>query len=86
VIDDPGASEPALSTIASATFICGFGDCATGCLADINRDQSLDFFDITQFLTLYNQQAPGADLAEPLGAFNFFDLAAFLDAFAAGCP
>jgi cytochrome c peroxidase len=85
VVDDPASEQPALSPIASATLLCGFGDCATGCLADINRDQNLDFFDITQFLTLYNQQAPGADLAEPLGVFNFFDLAAFLDAFAAGC-
>jgi cytochrome c peroxidase len=86
VVNDPGADQPALSPIASATFFCGFGDCATGCLADINRDRHLDFFDITHFLALYNQQAAGADLAEPLGVFNFFDLAAFLDFFNTGCP
>jgi cytochrome c peroxidase len=86
VIDDPGASEPALSPIASATFFCGFGNCATGCLADLNRDQNLDFFDIAAYLTAYNAQAPAADLAEPLGAFNFFDLAAYLAAYNAGCP
>lgn len=86
VVENPGAEEPALSRVASATLFCGFGDCATGCMADLNRDQSLDFFDLTEFMALYNQQAPAADLAEPLGVFNFFDLAAFLDAFAAGCP
>ncbi len=86
VVDDPGSDEPALSPVASATFFCGFGDCATGCLADLNRDLSVDFFDVTAFLDLYAQGALGADLAEPLGTLNFFDLAAFLDAFAAGCP
>jgi cytochrome c peroxidase len=86
VIDDPGASEPARSPVAAATFFCGFGNCATGCLADINRDLKVDFFDIAQYLTLYNQQAPAADLAEPLGSFNFFDLAAFITAYNTGCP
>ena len=83
---DSGAGQPALSPVATATFFCGFGGCATGCLADINRDRHLDFFDITHFLALYNQQAAGADLAEPLGVFNFFDLAVFLDFFSQGCP
>ncbi len=86
VVEDLDAAEPALSRVASATLFCGFGDCATGCMADLNRDQSLDIFDLTEFMALYNQQAPAADLAEPLGVFNFFDVAAFLDAFAAGCP
>jgi hypothetical protein len=28
----------------------------------------------------------GADLAEPIGTFDFSDVVAFLGAFAAGCP
>ena len=86
VVDDPGAETAARTRVARATLFCGFGDCQTGCLADLNRDGAVDFFDLTNFLALYNQQAAGADLAQPLGVFNFFDLAAYLDAFASGCP
>jgi cytochrome c peroxidase len=86
VVDDPGAAEPALSRVAAATFLCGFGDCATGCLPDLNRDQAVDFNDLAAFLQAFNSQDRAADLAEPLGAFNFFDLAEFVAAFNRGCP
>jgi cytochrome c peroxidase len=85
-VDDPNQAQPALSRVARATLVCGFGDCATGCPADLDRNLRLDFFDITRFLTLYNQQDPNADLAEPLGVFNFFDLAEFIGLYTAGCP
>jgi len=85
-VADPAQPLPALTRVARATYLCGFGDCQTGCPADLDRNQRVDFFDITTFLALYNQQAPAADLAEPLGVFNFFDLAAFLDFFSTGCP
>ncbi len=86
VVDAPGSVEPALSPVAVATLFCGFGDCATGCLADFNRDLRVDFFDLAAYLTAYNARSAGADLAEPLGVFNFFDLAAYITAYNAGCP
>jgi hypothetical protein len=47
---------------------------------------TLNFFDITEFLSLFNAQDPAADFSEPAGVFNFFDVTAFLGAFNAGCP
>jgi len=85
-VDDPGASQPALSPAARFEMFCGFGACATGCLADINRDQTLDFFDVSDYIASYSAQDPAADLAAPIGVFNFFDLAAFIAAYNAGCP
>ena len=41
---------------------------------------------MTAFLALFNQRAPDADLAEPAGVFNFFDLAAYIAAYNRGCP
>jgi cytochrome c peroxidase len=84
-VDDPALPQPALSRVARVEAFCGFGDCATGCLADLDRSQSLDFFDVSAFLNAFNAQQPAADLASPLGAFNFFDIAAFLAAYNAGC-
>lgn len=46
----------------------------------------LNFFDITTFLALFNNQDPAADFGEPFGVFNFFDVTAFLAAYNAGCP
>lgn len=85
-VEDPASAEPALSPVARFEMFCGFGDCATGCLADINRDLTLDFFDVTEFLASFNARNPEADLAEPIGVFNFFDLAAFIAAYNQGCP
>ena len=76
----------ALSKVARADLFCGFGECATGCLADLNRDQQLTFFDVSAFLFSFNSQHPAADLAAPIGSFDFFDLSAFLTAYNAGCP
>ena len=47
---------------------------------------SLNFFDVSAFLTAFNNQDPSADLAAPFGVFNFFDVSAFLTAFTGGCP
>lgn len=49
------------------------------CLADLNGDGSLDFFDISFFLS--NSVDFNGDTA-----FDFFDISAFLGAFGAGCP
>lgn len=58
---------------------------ATACLADLNDDGILNFFDVSAFLTAYSAQDPAADLTGD-GVYDFFDVSAFLSAFAAGCP
>lgn len=86
IVDDPNAAEPALSRVARISFLCGFGDCSTGCMADFDRNQRVDFFDLAAFLTAFSAQEPAADLSAPLGVFNFFDVATFVAAFSVGCP
>jgi hypothetical protein len=55
------------------------------CDADLNNDGSLNFFDVSAFLSAFAAQDPAADFTND-GAFNFFDVSAFLAAFSAGCP
>jgi len=55
------------------------------CLADLNGDGNLDFFDVSAFLTAYNAQNTIADFNMD-GQFNFFDVSAFLSAYTNGCP
>lgn len=55
------------------------------CPADLTGDGTLDFFDVSAFLSAYNAQDPAADFNGD-GMFNFFDVSAFLNAFNAGCP
>ncbi|HIB69320.1 MAG TPA: hypothetical protein EYO33_30620 [Phycisphaerales bacterium] len=55
------------------------------CLADLNGDGSLDFFDVSAFLTAYNAQDLVADFNND-GQFNFFDVSVFLSAYTNGCP
>ncbi len=45
----------------------------------------LDFFDVSAFLTAYNNGEAEADLNAD-GLFNFFDVSAFLSAYSSGCP
>lgn len=57
---------------------------APACPADLNGDTELDFFDVSAFLTLFND----GDLAADFNGDNmldFFDVSAFLQAFNAGC-
>lgn len=57
------------------------------CLPDLAEPfGTLDFFDISAFLSAFNNQEPAADFAEPLGEWNFFDVSAFLGLYGAGCP
>ena len=58
---------------------------ASPCLADLNGDQMLDFFDVSAFLTAFSAQEPVADFNGD-GTFDFFDVSAFLTAFSSGCP
>jgi uncharacterized membrane protein len=55
------------------------------CVADLNDDGVLNFFDISAFLTAFEAQDPAADFTDD-GEFNFFDVSEFLSAYAAGCP
>jgi len=55
------------------------------CLADLNGDCLTNFFDVSAFLTAFNNHDPIADFTGD-GVFNFFDVSAFLSAFSAGCP
>jgi hypothetical protein len=52
-------------------------------IADLNNDGTLDFFDISIFLTAFNNQDPLADFNGD-GLFDFFDVAAFIIAFGRG--
>lgn len=58
---------------------------ASSCLADLNGDGLLDFFDVSAFLNAYNAMDPIADFTGD-GNFDFFDVSGFLNAFNAGCP
>jgi len=60
-------------------------DCSNPCVADINGDGALNFFDISAFLTLFGNGDLAADITGD-GVLNFFDISAFLSAFSAGCP
>jgi len=55
------------------------------CPADLTGDNSLNFFDVSAFLSLFAASDPIADFNND-GTFNFFDVSAFLSAFSAGCP
>lgn len=55
------------------------------CTADLNCDSSMDFFDISAFLTAYGASDPLADFNND-GDFSFFDISFFLQAYSAGCP
>lgn len=56
-----------------------------GCAADINADGSLNFFDLSAFVALFNAQNPDADLNGD-GGLSFFDVSAYLALYNAGCP
>jgi hypothetical protein len=55
------------------------------CPADLTGDGTLNFFDVSAFLSAYNTMNPVADFTGD-GVFNFFDVSAFLGAYNAGCP
>jgi len=55
------------------------------CVADMNLDSVLNFFDVSEYLVLFGDEDPAADLNED-GRWNFFDVSLFLQAISAGCP
>lgn len=55
------------------------------CAADFNGDALQNFFDISNYIDLFNNEDPRADLAAPFGALNFFDIATYISIYNAGC-
>jgi hypothetical protein len=55
------------------------------CIADLNGDGVLDFFDVQLFLGLYAAQDAAADINGD-GAIDFFDVQVFLAVYSGGCP
>ena len=53
--------------------------------ADLNGDRTLDFLDVSAYLSAFSSQNPIADFTGD-GQFNFFDVSAFLSRFSEGCP
>jgi hypothetical protein len=58
---------------------------ALSCPVDLNGDGNLNFFDVSAFLTMFQNQHPQSDLNGD-GQFNFFDVSAFLVQYQGGCP
>jgi len=46
----------------------------------------VNFFDVVEYIALFNAGDPGADLAAPFGTLNFFDVVEYIALFNAGCP
>jgi len=74
-----------LRTTSGLFMLLDMSECALACPADINGDGTLNFFDVSAFLSAFSAGDPLADFTGD-GAFNFFDVSAFLSAFSAGCP
>jgi endonuclease I len=55
------------------------------CIADLTGDGTLDFFDVSAFLSAYSSGDLSVDFTGD-GVLNFFDVSAFLSAYSAGCP
>ena len=55
------------------------------CPADMNGDGSLNFLDVSEFLSAFGAGEASADFTGD-GNFNFLDVSEFLAAFGAGCP
>ncbi len=54
--------------------------------SDVNEDGVLNNFDVSQFSNWYNTQDPQADIAAPLGVWDFFDWSKFMATYGEGCP
>lgn len=68
---------------AGSAYIFDLG--CPSCPADFTGDGSLNFFDVSAFLTAFNADDPAADFTGD-GNYNFFDVSAFLAEFSEGCP
>ena len=79
-VSNPGSPAQALSGSLIAHSV------VEACLADLNDDGMLTFFDVSAFLIGYAEgDVDIADLNED-GLLNFFDVSAFLVSYESGCP
>lgn len=81
----PGTSPTGTVFIDDLCLVQDMG--ASGCnIADLAEPYgTLNFFDVSAFLSAFGAQDDAADLNND-GVWNFFDVSAFLTAFGAGCP
>ena len=79
---DPSVVEAAVDGISVDNLAC---EDPSTCLADLNGDGALNFFDVSAFLSAFSNGDLVADFTGD-GDLNFFDVSAFLTAFSAGCP
>lgn len=77
----------------TAVFGAGFGFATfrydigcRGCPGDLAAPwDELNSLDVTAFVDEFALRQPAADLAEPSGVWDFFDVASFLSSYSAGC-
>ena len=85
--DGPGGTNAATVTAADRSVLAALVGPVPCNAADLAAPLgTLNFFDISAYLALFNTGNPAADLAAPLGVLNFFDLSAYLAIYNAGCP
>lgn len=78
---DGSVIEAGVDAIQVFSYDCG----GAVCEADRNGDETLDFFDLQDFLTDFTAMDASADINED-NAWDFFDVLGYLNLFAAGCP
>jgi len=55
------------------------------CPADVNKDGVVNFFDMSEFISLFLDEDELADINQD-GLWNFFDVSDFVTIFTTGCP
>jgi len=76
---DGSVIEAGIDAVQLLSFDCN------PCVADLNGDGELNFFDVSAFLSAFGAGDLSVDLNGD-GSLDFFDVSAFLSAFSAGCP
>lgn len=79
-------SEPADESYSVGLYVGYYQDeVVNPCPADLDGSGTLNFIDVSAFLSAYGMMDPVADF-QPDGNFNFLDVSAYLAAYGAGCP
>ncbi len=85
-IDDDGTTQRLVVSSLGNDKVYIFSNTPPCSIADLSGPfGTLNFFDVSAFLTAFNAGDLVADFNND-GALNFFDVSAFLQAFDAGCP
>lgn len=83
---DPVTGDFIFSTFGGGNRVIAVRGFDPECPANINGDCSVDIFDVLTFLTWFEAGDLRADFAPPFGVLDVFDVLAYLDIFAQGCP